>query len=153
MRRALRFSQAALVMMIFASCSASRHLAASQSDSIRIEVVERRVTIHDTVQIEIPQIEERVVVRQDSSTLSNYLAHSTAIIQPDGALFHSLQTNAQKITHPTSKDVVVRDSIIFRERIVRQVVEVPRELTRWQQLQIWGFWCLVAAVAIFLRIS
>ncbi len=124
-------------------CATPRHLTTANSDSLRVEVVRREVVVHDTVLISLPAVEERQTVRCDTSLLVNDYARSEARIMPDGELFHSLASLPKPIVHPVSMAVELRDSIVYRERLVREVVEVERELTAWQQFSIYGFYLLL----------
>lgn len=145
---------AILILFISILCSGCGSLCnhrAVLSDSVRVEIVERRVLISDTVRVEIPLIEERVTVMQDSSLLENRYAVSEAIICSDGTLFHSLETIAQDIYTPIKHEVEVRDSIVFRERVVTKLVE--RELTSWQKFQISGFYLLFVLLVILMLIK
>ena len=65
------------------------------------------------------------------SVLENEFAKSAASVS-DGLLAHSLETK------PVQKPVVVqtktiyRDSIIFKDVVVYETLEVEKELSRWQ---------------------
>ncbi len=130
------------------SCATTHIAATSDRDSVKIEVVERVVEIHDTVTIEIPKIEERRVVKEDSSFLQNQYARSQAIIHKDGTLEHYLESIHQELRKPITLTAPTRDSIIYHRRDVVNTVEVERELTRWQVLQINGFWILLALATL-----
>ncbi len=134
-----------LFLLLFVSaCATSNLLHTSAKDSVRIETIERKVVIYDTIHIDIPHIIERTAIRQDSSILTNQLARSEAIVRPDGVLYHSLELIAQRIDHPTQTLAEVRDSVIYKERVVTQTIERERELSGWQRTQISGFWILLA---------
>ncbi|MFR9522969.1 MAG: hypothetical protein SNH94_00150 [Rikenellaceae bacterium] len=143
---ALRTASVALIIALGIGCAPIRPVATSQRDSVRIETVTRDVVIRDTVHVAIPQIVERVTVRRDSSLLQNEFARSAAVVLGDGALFHSLETIPRQLSHPVESVVEVRDSIIYKERVMSQTIEVERQLTRWQRGQIWGFWLLLLVV-------
>lgn len=132
-----------LSTMMLTSCGTTKHIATNQRDSVVVEVKEKIVTIRDTVEVEVPKIVEKKVVDQDSSYLVNKYAESEAIIQDDGKLYHSLSTIPQKIEKPAEVEVVVRDTIIYKERIRENIIKVERDLTWWQETQIGGFWVLL----------
>lgn len=129
-----------LYAVIFSRCGSSKVIAVDKHDSVRVEIIERLVELRDTLSVEIPKIVERVTVMENQSYLENEFARSQATILPDGALSHTLESIEQTLVKPIATSVEVRDSIIYREVVVRQSVEVPRELTAWQQLQLYGFW-------------
>lgn len=138
------------VMLLLCNCGAPRSVVSGSSDSVRVEIIERRVVLRDTITVEIPHEVERVRVMQDSSVLTNNFSKSEAIICTDGTLYHSLETLPSSLRWPIANEVEVRDSIVYRERVVTNVVEVERKLTTWQQIEITGFYILLLLVAIML---
>ena len=93
----------------------------------RIETVYKT----DTVLLEIPKIVEKVVTKDTVSVLENDYAKSQAVIS-DGLLAHSLETKpAQKPVEVQTK-IVYRDSVIVKDNVIVQTVEVEKELTGWQ---------------------
>ena len=120
-----------LALLGASSCGAARHVSPSVTDSTRVEVHTVTETVHDTAYVELPVIVERIVTRDTTSTLENDYARSEATIT-DGFLHHSLET--KPVRHPVQVEtkIVYRDSIIFRDRIQTQTVEVERQLTKWQ---------------------
>ncbi len=136
-----------LFSLLICSCSPSRLITPSCRDSLYVKTIERKVTIFDTVQIEIPKLVEHSKAKQDSSFLSNDLAKSEAIICPDGTLYHSLETIPQQLSQPTKSEVTVQDSIIYKERLVTKTVKIEKDLSRWQEIQMDGFWLLLAMLS------
>ena len=120
-----------LALLGASSCGAARQVPPSVTDSTRVEVHTVTETVHDTAYVELPVIVERIVTRDTTSTLENDYARSEATIT-DGFLHHSLETKT--VRHPVQVEtkIVYRDSIIFRDRIQTQTVEVERQLTKWQ---------------------
>ena len=120
-----------LALLGASSCGAARQVSPSVTDSTRVEVHTVTETVHDTAYVELPIIVERIVTRDTTSTLENLYAKSDATVQ-DGFLHHSLET--KPVRHPVQVEtkIVYRDSIIFRDRIQTQTVEVERQLTKWQ---------------------
>ena len=116
------------------SCGAARQAVPERSDRTRVEVRTITQTIHDTAYIELPVFVERNVTRDTTSTLENPYAKSEASIT-DGLLSHSLQTKPVKHPVQIEKEIVYRDSLIYRDRIVTNTVEVPAELTPWQSFK------------------
>ncbi len=138
-------------VVLIAGCGPCRRIAeqaAEERDSVRVETrYEYRERI-DTVYVELPVYIERRIVHDTMSVIENDYARSTAIIRPDGDLYHDLETKPTK--HPvavTTKESV-RDSIVYRDREVEKSVVVTREKepTRWQRGQMTGFWVLLGLI-------
>lgn len=70
---------------------------------------------------------------------------SDARINSDGTLFHSLATKPHREPIPIDRPVHYQDSIVYRDKLVKEVIQVERELSWWQKTQIKGFWLLLAA--------
>lgn len=140
-----------LILAVASACCPCRHLSTSTADSIRVETVVRYKRVLDTVYIDVPVEIVRETVRDTISHLETSFAASDARINPDGSLFHSLANKPQKRPEPIEKDVIYRDSIIYRDRVNTEIVEVERKLTWWQQTQIRGFWVTIIIILVLLR--
>lgn len=123
-----------VMIMGLSSCGAAKHAAPERSDSTRVEVRTITQTVHDTAYIELPVFVERNVTRDTTSTLENPYAKSEASIT-DGLLSHSLQTKPTRQPVKIEKEIVYRDSIVFRDRTETVTVEVEKELTKWQSFK------------------
>ena len=64
---------------------------------------------------------------------------SDARIMIDGSLYHSLETKPRTDTLTQELSVQAKDSIIYREKVIPQVVTVEKGLSDWQKIQIRGF--------------
>ena len=93
----------------------------------RIETVYKT----DTVLLEIPKIVEKVVTKDTMSVLENDYAKSQAVIS-DGLLAHSLETKPVQKPLEVQTKIVYRDSVIVKDNVIIQTVEVEKELTGWQ---------------------
>ena len=93
----------------------------------RIETVYKT----DTVLLEIPKIVEKVVTKDTVSVLENDYAKSQAVVS-DGLLAHSLETKPVQRPVEVQTKIVYRDSIIVKDNVIIQTVEVEKELTGWQ---------------------
>ena len=93
----------------------------------RIETVYKT----DTVLLEIPKIVEKVVTKDTVSVLENDYAKSQAVIS-DGLLAHSLETKPVQKPVEVQTKIVYRDSVIVKDNVIIQTVEVEKELTGWQ---------------------
>ncbi len=150
-RIALILIVAAVAGAMFAGCCPCRHLTTSTRDSVRVETVIRTERVPDTVFVEVPVESVRQTVRDTTSHLETSFAVSDARINPDGSLSHSLENIPQKRPVPTEKEIVYRDSVVYRDRLDTKIVEVERELTRWQRIQIRGFWMLILIMLVVFR--
>ena len=125
------------ILFIFSAlcvaCSVARQAAPSENLSTRVEVV--TVLEKDTVLVEIPQIVEKVQTMDTVSFLENEFAKSSAEVS-DGILSHSLETKPVQKPVEIQKEIIYRDSIVFRDRTIVETVEVEKPLTGWQQFKI-----------------
>lgn len=129
-----------ILLLILSSCRSSRMPSASQlpvlRDSVRVEIRERLVHIHDTLRFAIPQQHIERSSRDSASHLETALALSDAIILPDGSLYHTLRHRPGCLKTPVDTLFKVRDSIVYRDRKVPVCVEVEKKLNLWQKLKI-----------------
>ena len=147
------------VALLMTGCCPCRNMVAEREvqDSVRTVYRERTVHVPDTVYLEIPlQSAERTT--QDSlSHLENEFAVSDARITGEGLLFHSLETKAQRKPIVTEREIVTRDSIVYKDRYITatKTVEVERRLSVFQKVQMWGFWVLAALAVgiVILRVK
>ena len=118
-------------------------------DSTRVEVRTETRYVHDTSWVEIPVIVEKVSTLDTASVLENKYAKSEASVS-GGILSHSLQTKPVREPVRIERKETVRDSIVYRDHIQTQTVEVERKLTWWQSLKMkaGGVALLVIALAI-----
>ena len=142
-----------LLAAVMSACCPCRHLATSTRDSVRVETIIRTERIPDTVYVEVPVERERQTVRDTTSHLETSYAVSDARIEPDGALFHCLANKPQNRPVPTEKEIIYRDSIIYRDRTDTKIVEVERKLSWWQQTQMKGFWILLVFLIVIMKIK
>ena len=135
-----------LFLALASACSTVRPLPTT--DSTKVEVRTETVIEKDTVFVELPRVVERVTVQDTTSHLENEFALSDARIS-GGVLKHSLETKPVKMPAVVDKQIVYRDSIVFRDRVQTQTVEVEKKLTGWQQakLRVGGF-CFFAVILI-----
>ena len=96
----------------------------------------------DTVLMEIPKIVEKVVTKDTVSVLENDYAKSQAVVT-DGLLAHSLETKPVQKPVEVQTKIVYRDSVIVKDNVIVQTVEVEKELTGWQSFKMkMGGWFL-----------
>ena len=135
-----------LFLALASACSTVRPLPTT--DSTKVEVRTETVIEKDTVFVELPRVVERVAVQDTTSHLENEFALSDAHIS-GGVLKHSLETKPVKMPAVVDKQIVYRDSIVFRDRVQTVTVDVEKKLTGWQQakLRVGGF-CFFAVILI-----
>lgn len=136
------------LITLLGGCSVMRPPQPSIVDSVRVEVVERIERVTDTVYISVPIEKESQTVLDTTSHLETSFAVSDAIIREDGRLYHSLENKPQNWQKEVVVEVVVRDSLVYKDRVVTEIVEVPAELTKSQRIKIDLFGPLVAILAI-----
>lgn len=111
-------------------------------DSMNTKVRIETVYVPDTVYVDIPQQKSERTVVDSVSHLENDYAQSDARINPDGSLFHNLETKPQKKSVEIQKPIERKDSIVYRykykDRVKykdREVIK-EKELSKWQQAKI-----------------
>ena len=121
-----------LSLLAASACSTVRPLPST--DSTKVEVRYETKTIHDTAFVELPVIVERVATLDTASVLENKYAKSAASVS-GGVLTHSLETKPVREPVAVEKQIVYRDSLVFRDRVQTVTVEVEKKLTWWQTLK------------------
>ena len=124
-----RFLPLLLLLGAFA-CSTVRPLPST--DSTKVEVRTETVTVHDTAFVELPVIIEKVATLDTTSTLENKFARSEASVSA-GILNHTLETKPVQLPVQVETKIVYKDSLVYRDRVQTQTVEVEKKLTAWQQ--------------------
>ena len=104
-------------------------------DSTKVEVHTETVIQHDTAYVELPVIVEKVATLDTASTLENTYAKSEAVVTA-GILRHSLEIKPVSIPVKVETKTVYRDSLVFRDRVQTQTVEVEKKLNWWQNLKL-----------------
>ena len=140
-------------VMLFSSCRTGRQIVVVEGkDSIRIDERVREIKVTDTLFVEVPMQKESTTVRDSMSHLENDYAISDARINPDGSLSHSLETKHRTDTLSREVGVQVRDSIVYREKVVPKIVPVEKGLSDWQKIQIRGFWIFLILTSVYIII-
>ena len=129
-----------LFSLLCVACGSLRQVTPTERvvTETRIETVFKT----DTVFFEVPHIVERVVTKDTLSVLENEFAKSAASVS-DGLLAHSLETKPVKQPVEVQTKIVYRDSVIVKDNVIIQTVEVEKELTGWQSFKMkMGGWML-----------
>ena len=129
-----------LLSAVCVACATARQ--AAPSEKIVVETRIETVYKTDTVFLEVPKIVEKIVTADTVSVLENDYAKSEASVS-DGLLAHSLETKPMKQPVEVQTQVVYRDSVIVKDNVIVQTVEVAKELTGWQSFKMaMGGWML-----------
>ena len=129
-----------ILSAVCVACATSRQ--AAPSEKILVETRIETVYKTDTVYLEVPKIVEKIVTADTVSVLENEYAKSEASVS-EGLLAHSLETKSVKQPVEVQTQVVYRDSVIVKDNVIVQTVEVEKELTGWQSFKMtMGGWML-----------
>lgn len=129
-----------LLSAVCVACATSRQ--AAPSEKILVETRIETVYKTDTVYLEVPKIVEKIVTADTVSVLENEYAKSEASVS-EGLLAHSLETKPVKQPVEVQTQVVYRDSVIVKDNVIVQTVEVEKPLSRWQSFKMaMGGWML-----------
>ena len=121
-----------LLLLTASACSTVRTLPVQ--DSTKVEVRYETKTVHDTAYVELPVIVEKVATLDTASVLENKYAKSAASVS-DGVLTHSLETKPVREPVSVEKQIVYRDSLVYRDKVQTVTVEVEKKLTWWQSFK------------------
>ena len=121
-----------LLVLCLSACGTARPLPVRDSTTVEVKTVER--VVRDTAYIELPVIIEKVATLDTASTLENKYVKSEASVSA-GVLHHSLQTKPVREHVSVERIEVVKDSVVFRDRVQTVEVEVEKGLTPWQSLK------------------
>ena len=129
-----------LLSAVCVACATSRQ--AAPSEKILVETRIETVYKTDTVYLEVPKIVEKIVTADTVSVLENDYAKSEASVS-EGLLAHSLETKPVKQPVEVQTQVVYRDSVIVKDNVIVQTIEVEKPLTGWQSFKMaMGGWML-----------
>lgn len=138
-------------VLILTACGTVRPVLSQ--DSTRVEVKTVVETVHDTAYVQLPIIVERVATLDTASVLENKYAKSAASVSA-GVLTHSLETKPVKEPVSVEKQIVYRDSLVYRDRVVTETVEVEKKLSSWQsfKMKAGGFSIVLLLIVILYTI-
>lgn len=144
------FSSYVFAFCLLASCRTSSTISttATVSDSVStMRYIER--IIKDTVLVQVPSESRSVIVASDTSVLRTSFAISFASVDSLGFLHHSLENLANTLPVVTDCKVITRDSIVYRDRIIKSDVSVSRRGFSPLALVAVGFFLAFLAFGIF----
>ena len=128
----MKASTLLLFTLLLTACGVARPVLESDNTKVEVKVVEK--IVKDTAWFELPVIVEKVATLDTASVLENKYAKSEAVVS-GGVLHHSLSTKPVKEPVSVESKEIVRDSIVYRDRIQTKTVEVEKKLTWWQSLK------------------
>jgi hypothetical protein len=132
--------------LLLTACGVVRPVLDQDNTKTEVKTVVEHVV--DTAYVQLPVIVEKVATLDTASVLENVYATSSAVIS-GGVLKHSLETKPVSVPVRVEKEIVYRDSTVFRDRVQTVTVEVERKLTGWQQAkQRVGGFCFFALLLI-----
>ena len=126
----MKASTILLFTLLLTACGVARPVLESDNTKVEVKVVEK--IVKDTAWFELPVIVEKVATLDTASVLENKYAKSEAVVA-GGILHHSLSTKPVREPVSVESKEIVRDSIVYRDRIQTRTVEVEKKLTGWQQ--------------------
>ena len=130
--------------LLLAACGTAWPVLESDSTRVEVKTVVERVV--DTAYVELPVIVEKVATMDTASVLENKYAKSEAIVS-GGVLTHSLATKPVREPVKVEKEIVYRDSLVYRDRVVKENIYIEKELTFWQKFRLkLGSWTIVLIV-------
>ena len=131
----MRFALPLLLLSLLAASACSTVRPISTTDSTKVEVRYETKTVHDTAFVELPVIVERVATLDTASVLENKYARSEASVS-GGILSHSLETKPVKQPVAVESREIVRDSIVFRDRVIQEDIYIEKQLNGWQKFRL-----------------
>ena len=142
----MKASTLLLFTLLLTACGVARPVLESDNTKVEVKVVEK--IVKDTAWVELPVIIEKRATLDTASTLENKYAKSEAVVS-GGVLHHSLQTKPVREPVSVESKEIVRDSIVYRDRIQTKTVEVEKKLTGWQQakMKVGGI-CFILVILI-----
>lgn len=146
----MKASAILVLVILLSACGVARPVLESDNTKVEVKTVEK--VVRDTAYIQLPVIIERVATLDTASALENKYAKSEASVS-GGVLHHSLQTKSVREPVTVETKEIVRDSIVYRDRVQTVTKTVEKELTGWLQakLRVGGF-CFFLVILIFLYI-
>lgn len=142
-----------LVMAALTSCGSARHAVEFQKDSVFVRIHDS-VMVHDTVvMVQLPAESDKAILPDsDTSRLQTTLAESEAFVK-NGQLHHTLRNRSECLWPVTVQyQDRLRTEQSGRLAATREVVEVPRDLTKWQRfIMTSGYVALVLLILVIAR--
>ena len=147
----MRTSTILLFALLLSACGVARPVLDRDNTKVEVRTVVERVV--DTAWVSLPVEVVQVETLDTVSVLENAFARSSAVVS-SGVLQHSLETLPVSLPVEVEKEMVYRDSLVYRDRVVSVPVEVEKLLSLWQKfiLRVGGvcFFLVAIYVAYFI---
>lgn len=128
---------ACILSVLIVACCPCRNLSTTGiRDSVNIKTITRTEIVIDTVFVEVLFERDRQTVRDSTSHLETSFAVSDARINKDGSLTHTLENKPQNRPVAAEKEIIYKDSIIYRNKTITETLEVNK-LRWWQKALCW----------------
>lgn len=130
------------------ACATPKVVQDYQRDSVVVIVKDSLVLKDSVVLVEIPTEQERLVVAAtDTSVLETSVAKSTAFVNDKGQICHTLTNKDALLPVKITISEKVHTELREKAMVMRQTIEVEKELSRWQNfIQMLGYGVLIACV-------
>ena len=140
----------AVLWLVF-GCGVPKVVQDYQRDSVAVIVRDTTIFRDSVVYISIPMERDKAVVFQsDTSRLETSVAKSEAFISEGGRICHTLTTKDALIPIEVKLPKYIHTEQKAMVRNVREVVEVEKELSRWQRFLQGLGWTSLIAVALWI---
>lgn len=149
-RNFLSFGLLFLALLLFGSCKTctTTTIAEKQTDSTLVVRYIERIE-RDTIQVQLPAERYAVTVTVDTSVLSSSFAISTAWTDTLGLLHHTLENLANTLPVAIDRQIVTRDSIVYRDRETIDYKSISRKgVSRWLLLALGFIFGLIFSIFI-----
>ena len=119
-----------------------------QRDSVTMIIRDSIILKDSVVLVEVPmESDKSVLFSTDTSRLETSVAKSVAFVDDQGRLNHTLQNKDALLSVKIAVPHLVHSELSKNTMVVRQTVEVEKELSKWQNfIQMLGYGFLVACV-------
>ena len=140
----------AISAVIIASCGPAKVIQDYQRDSIVVIIKDSIIFKDSVVLVEIPTERERLVAdATDTSRLETSVARSEAYLA-NGKLHHTLTNKDALLPVKVTLPIKVHTEHKEKAMVQRQVIDVEKELSRWQSFLITLGYTVLVAVAVWL---
>lgn len=126
------------VCLLATSCGVCRRPQAETATRDSVVVIKKdSLVLRDSVVfVELPKESQSVETFRDSSHLETSLAFSDAVVR-DGILKHTLENKLKRYEVPIQvpERYIISEASASYKQVIREVVEVEKELTWWQRFR------------------
>lgn len=149
-RNFLLFGLLFFALLLFGSCKTCTTTTATekQTDSTLVVRYIERIE-RDTILVQLPAERYAVTVTADTSVLSSSFAISAAWTDTLGLLHHTLENLANTLPVAIDRQIVTRDSIVYRDRETIDYKSISRKgVSRWLLLALGFIFGLIFSIFI-----